>query len=69
MADFAILVQKDKEEWKSRAEANSETEYKENPDLRNGNPFQPIDQIVVSTVCLYLHYSNEIALLYICKYF
>lgn len=69
MTDFAILVQKDKEEWKSRVEANSEMEYRENPDLKNGNPFQPIDQIVVSTVCPYLHYSNEIAVLYICKYF
>lgn len=51
MTDFAILVQKDKEEWKSRVEANSEMEYRENPDLKNGNPFQPIDQIVTRTNC------------------
>lgn len=47
MADYAIQVQKDKEEWRSRVGAKNSAEFSDDGLPRNGNPFQPIDQLIV----------------------
>lgn len=56
MKNYALFVEKDREEWRRRIEAKEKAEPQpdEGPVI-NGNPFKPIDAIVVRQKCLELH--------------
>lgn len=53
MADYAILIQKDRDEWKRRTESNNH-QIENDAIIANGNPFQPINTLIVRFVVYYL---------------
>lgn len=46
MANYALLVEKSREEWRNKMKARADSPA-EMPAIENGNPFQPIDSVVV----------------------
>lgn len=55
MSNYALLVQKDREEWKKRVESNENENVEEDVvSIKNGNPFKPIDTLIVNLIFLTL---------------
>ncbi|XP_065221297.1 ADP-ribosylation factor-like protein 13B [Planococcus citri] len=47
MANYALLIQQDRDEWKKRVESSEDKINPEDePVLKNGNPFVPIDSLI-----------------------
>lgn len=46
MANYALLVEKNREEWRNKMKARADSPA-EIPVVKNGNPFKPINSVVV----------------------
>lgn len=47
MAEFALKVQRDRNEWKARIAAKDDVNALEEVSVENGNPFHPIKEVIV----------------------